>query len=373
VARAVTGVDAAVASLVRGDAPAIYMLLDAEDRVAEANRHTRELVGPRLERARFGDLLVSFERDLSPAALARHGAPPRTVNLVTFTGLPLTCFCWFAPSDAGTVVVGGADPRDGELLRREMLLLNQALASRTRELHKANAELTRALAQRDQFLGMAAHDLRSPIQAILSLSGFLQEDLGEALTGEPRQFLDDIHASAELMHRVVDGFLDTALIGSGHFRLRREPASLHEVAALALRVVEPAARRKGVALVCGPDGGPGTLLLDRAKIQQVVVNLVSNALEHSHAGGEVTVEVGAEAGDGLLRVADRGTGIPPELRDCLFRAYTHAENKTAGERSSGLGLAITRLIVETHGGSIRVESEPGRGTTVAVRLPNAAA
>lgn len=365
-------IDGVLAGLVRGDVPALYLLLDATDRVVEANRHTRALLGPRTMGARFGELCVSFQRELSPFAASRGGPVRQDVNLISFTGLPQTYQCWFSPAGESVVVVGGADPPEQEQLRSDLLQLNQQLASGTRELQKANAELARAGALKNQFIGMAAHDLRSPLLTIDAYARFLVEDLDGRLEVEQAAHLAGIRDAAALMRQIVDGFLDVSLIESGTLRLQRKPASLAQVASAALGLVRTAALRRGVSVRVVAADLPD-VPLDASRLAQVVMNLANNAVQHSPAGGEVVVEVARDGRDAVLRVRDQGPGIAPELGRDLFAAFTRGRaDADPRDRRAGLGLAITRMIVDAHGGTITAEGRPGAGTTFEVRLPGAA-
>lgn len=362
----------AVLGLVRGEAPCLYLRLDAEERVAEANSHAIDLLGDGLIGARFGDLLVDFERSLSAAALARAQPEGR---LVTFRGrgpAPLTKRCVFRTLGDGTLVLGGADPRASARVQASLLALTADLSNQARALQQAKAELARLGQLKDQFLGMAAHDLRSPILGVLSFAEYLEEDLSPTLEEEQRQQLELIRASAEMMRHLVDGFLDVALIESGHLRIDQSPARLADVVRHALKLVELGARRKGVALRVSCADPLPSIPLDADRFAQVVINLATNAVQHSFPGGAVELSTGGDQEGQWLRVQDHGTGMPPEVQRDLFTAFAGgAGHKTAGERSVGLGLAISRLIVEAHGGAIEVVSAPGEGTCFTVWLSTA--
>lgn len=361
-------VDAAVAGLVRAHAPALYLLLDAERRVVEANEHTRALLGVHALGVPIADLVASFERAGLDAALSPGGEAPRLLNFRTFTGLPQSFLCWMTPVGDHLALLGGVDPQEQEALRRDLLRANQQLSASARELSQANAELSRLSRVRDTFFGMAAHDLRQPLTSILWLSELLLDE-PDSMSEDVRGQVQSIRTSADLMLGVVRGFLQMALIAAGRLRIEPAPASLREVVEKALVVVRPAAQRKRIALHLAP-AGDLRLPLDEPKIEQVVVNLVKNAVEHSEPGAEVWIDACADGDAALIAVRDRGAGIPPEVRASLFKAYTGAgHHKTAGERSTGLGLAISRMIVEAHGGRIDVQTAAGEGTTLCVRIP----
>ncbi len=361
--------DRVLASVVRGDAPALYLLLDDADRVVESNVHTQVLFGRPLQGVVFSTLLATFERELNATVLARSFAS-RNINVMAFTGLPQTYRASFLPIAAGTVVFGSIDPVDQETLRRELLTLNQELSTRERALQQSLAELARLGRLKDQFLGMAAHDLRSPLTAIAANALFLQEALGPTLQEESADSLRGICEAADLMRDLIESFLDTALIEAGQLRLDLASVDLGDAVARAVAMVEPLVRRRSmrVQLELGP--GLPRAMVDKSKLQQVIINLVNNAVQHSPDGAEVLVAVRHEGPDVVLEVSDRGAGISVELMKGLYAAYVHGDAKrTHAERSIGLGLAITRMIVLAHGGQVNAVSAPGEGSTFTVRLP----
>lgn len=257
----------------------------------------------------------------------------------------------------------------------ELSRLNNDLATAQRELAKSNAELGRLNDQKNQFLGMAAHDLRNPLEVILTYSEFLLEEAAPALTPEQVSFVGTIRSSSDLMLRLVEDLLDLAKIEAGKLELdleRVDLAALVEANVARNRVL---AAKKQIEIRLhfpqeGQQGGPLEMLIDPTKMEQVLNNLIGNAVKFSPAGSAVDVHVTPEGGRVTLAVEDRGPGIPAEERDKLFRPFARTRvRSTAGEKGAGLGLAIVKRIVEGHGGEIRVESEAGRGSAFCVSLP----
>lgn len=254
--------------------------------------------------------------------------------------------------------------RDSELYD-EISRLNNELVGMQRELAKKNAELVQLNQEKNRFLGIAAHDLRNPLHAILILSDFLLEEAGE---GEQQEFLQEIHNSSQFMARLVDELLDVAKIESGRLELEYTPCDIGEVVEASVKRNRVIAARKEIELDFIGEALP-TALVDLAKIEQVLNNLIGNAIKFSVPGGRVAVRVGQAVEKIQITVQDWGTGIPAEIQAKLFTVFGKGQTGTAGERSSGLGLVIVKRIVEVHGGDIRVESTPGVGTTFVVTLP----
>jgi two-component system, OmpR family, sensor kinase len=358
--------DALLGALLRTEFPALYLRLDAQERVVDCNRHTQALLGSPAHGKAFAELLTNFDAHRSALDMARAGGHHR-VNVMTCAQLPLTIVCAFSEVPGGVLVVGGADPQEQETLRRSLMGSNQSLSNRGRELQRANAELERSNALKSRFVGMAAHDLRSPIMAIKLAS----QELVQALADNPthvREELDALNRAASFMGHIVDDFLDVALIDASQLELRVSRTSLRGVIEEALRMALPRARRKAVSLVFEPQVD-FALDCDASRLQQVLMNLLNNAVDHSPEGGAtVTVALEQRQQRALIHVRDQGQGVAPEVRDNLFSAFVHGQDKTMGERSIGLGLAISRHIVDAHHGDLLLESTPS-GSTFTVSLP----
>jgi signal transduction histidine kinase len=173
------------------------------------------------------------------------------------------------------------------------------------------------------------------------------------------------------MRRVVDDFLDASLIEAGRFSLDEQAADLGDLAKAAVTLVNVATAKRGVRITTDLDVTTGPMCVDGAKIEQVLTNLLSNAVEHSPGGGCVTLVSRRLPGELRVQVADSGPGSSAAQQQRLFQSFAsgQAARKSTGERSIGLGLAIARKIVEAHGGRMFVESELGRGSVFGFTLP----
>ena len=250
----------------------------------------------------------------------------------------------------------------------ELALVNNELVTAQRELARTVAELQRLNAYKDELLGMAAHDLRNPLNANAAYIAFLLHD-SEGLGGDARTLLERLRANSEYMLRLVENVLDFAAIQSGHVRLQVEETALEEVVAGVVETMRILAEAKGVSVASTVEGSLPRLRLDRIKITQAVQNLVSNAVQYSPAATTVDVRLRALPDGVAVDVEDRGPGIPPEELPQLFKPFTRLSTVSlTKQRSVGLGLAITRRLVEAHGGTIDVRSEVGKGSVFTVRL-----
>jgi signal transduction histidine kinase len=252
----------------------------------------------------------------------------------------------------------------------ELSQLNNEMANLQRELAKKNAELEQLNQLKNQFLGMAAHDLRSPLGVIRGYSELLLSGSVGKLEAEQLEFLSTILSSAEFMLQLIDDLLDMSAIESGRLQLSLQPT---DPIALVKRVVslhQVLANRKKVTLEAVHDAPVPPLMLDSTRMEQALNNLLSNAIKFSYPQSVVTVRTRQRDGRAIISVIDHGCGMPPDQLDELFQWFgqRHARG-TAGERSTGLGLAITHKIVTEHGGRIWAESELGRGSAFHIALP----
>jgi PAS domain S-box-containing protein len=243
---------------------------------------------------------------------------------------------------------------------------NQLLES---ERH-ARAEAERANRLKDDFLATLSHELRTPLNSILGWAQMLsmQGDMpGEALHG-----LHVIERNARTQVRLIEDLLDMSRIMSGKLRLELTPVAPSAVVRGALESLTPAAQAKGIALHVQIQPDLPLLRGDAARLQQVVWNLISNGIKFSAPGGRVDVALRSARSQMVeLLVTDRGVGIEPEFLPFVFERFRQADGSTTRKHGGlGLGLAIVRSIVESHGGTVWAESEgAGQGATLTVQLP----
>jgi signal transduction histidine kinase len=262
------------------------------------------------------------------------------------------------------------DPDSG--LYDELSRLNNELVTAQRELAKKNAELGRLNDQKNQFLGMAAHDLRNPLSAILTLSEFLLDTKLNVKPGEQEEFIRRIRSSSEFMLRLVNDLLDISKIEAGRLDLDLEATDLRAIIEDNVALNRILADKRQVKLSLFQDEGVPRLMLDAAKIEQVLNNLIVNAIKFSPSGGTVEVRLDKGENDVTISVSDEGPGIPEEEFHKLFNPFQKTSAKSASkEKGTGLGLAIVKKIVSGHNGRISVESQVGKGSTFHVTLPMA--
>lgn len=254
------------------------------------------------------------------------------------------------------------DVAGGEML--QSLTHHASLAVDNARLHEQARQAIRA---RERLMAFTAHDLRNSLSlALMSLSAF--DGVGEAPQGAfatPR--IAFLRKGLWRMQRLVDDLLDFSCIESGHLSIAPTMVSVSLLVEETLEVFREVAVQKGVRLVGKPLADGCQIEADGARLLQVLSNLVGNALKFTPAGGEITVTVVDRASEIEFSVVDTGCGISAEELPLVFEAYRRSTRSRAG--GVGLGLSISKGIVESHGGKMEVESQLGKGTTFFIRLP----
>lgn len=253
-------------------------------------------------------------------------------------------------------------------LQAANVLLEQRVQERTAELEDANSRLKMLMQQKDRFMGMAAHDLRSPITAV---RGFADLLLDPRTDDESRvEFVDIIRESVQKMLNLLNDLLDITAIESGNVTLDKRAIDVVQFTNRVVKLNRMLGEQKGIRLVAEITPGLPKLTADPHRIEQVLNNLISNGLKFSNSGTEVTVRVEPAPDAILFSVIDQGPGVKPEELDKLFGEFQRTSARpTADEHSTGLGLSICKRLVELHGGMIGVESTFGHGSRFYFTLP----
>ncbi len=222
---------------------------------------------------------------------------------------------------------------------------------------------------RNRFLGMAAHDMRSPLMVIRTYAELLLEDVGVDLPETAREMLQPIHRASEQMIVLVNDLLDASLVESGHLELDLRSLDLVEHLRGALPTLQLMGRARGVEVRLEVLAQEARVDADPHRLDQTLQNLVGNAVKYSEPGQPVVIEVREAGGRFLVSVIDTGCGIVEEDLPVLFAPFGRGARVDSNQPSTGLGLAITRRLVEAHGGTLWVESRFGEGSTFRFDLP----
>ena len=233
---------------------------------------------------------------------------------------------------------------------------------------EARSQAESANKAKDEFLAMVSHELRTPLNAMLGWVGILRGNKGDE--GVYQRAIDAIERSAKTQNRLVNDLLDISRVASGNLWIERQPVVLSSVVEPAVDEAFPAAKDKSITLDVELQEAVKWVQGDPNRLHQVVNNLLQNAIKFTPEGGRVNVRLEYLDGQARLTVSDTGKGIRPEFLPYVFDRYRQAAGGNDRRAGLGLGLAISRHIVELHGGSITAQSEgEGTGSTFTVLLP----
>jgi signal transduction histidine kinase len=258
---------------------------------------------------------------------------------------------------------------DSELYN-ELARLNNELVTAQRELIKRNIELERLNELKNEFIGVAAHDLRNPLQVIQGFSVMLLNKRFGELNTEQQQFVQVIRRNSDFMVKLITDLLYISKIDAGKLKLELKETDLIGLLERNIELNGLLLEQKQIRISLFAENDFPGVLVDAAKIEQVLNNLIGNAGKFSAPNTVIEVRAMKSDTEVIISVRDEGQGIPPDELNRLFIPFENLSVKsTGGEQSTGLGLAIVKRVVEGHGGKIWVQSEVGVGSTFSFSLP----
>jgi len=248
---------------------------------------------------------------------------------------------------------------------------NQAaeLARFNRELARQSAALEIASRHKSEFLASMSHELRTPLNAIIGFSEVLLERMFGELNERQDDYLRDIWSSGKHLLELLNDILDLSKIEAGQMVLNRSEFVVSESLEYCLSMVRERALKQRILMSLEVDSEVGLIDADRLRFRQVVLNLLSNAVKFTPEGGRVDVRAFIRDQDLVVTVTDTGVGVPAEDRERIFDSFQQGTRSSGPVEGTGLGLTLSKRIVELHGGRIWVESEAGQGSTFGFALP----
>jgi signal transduction histidine kinase len=252
--------------------------------------------------------------------------------------------------------------------------LREALAEKdtlVREVHEQNARVEEANRLKSEFLANMSHELRTPLNGIIGFSELISDGKAGPISDVQREYLGDVLSSARHLHELINDVLDLTRVESGKLVFHHEPVDLGAVLRDACDIMGPVAAQKRISLETRVEPGLDDVTLDAQRFKQVLFNYLSNALKFTPEQGRVRVTLEPAGGDRLLlEVEDTGIGIKPEDMPRLFVEFQQLDaSKAKKYPGTGLGLALTRRIVEAQGGQVGARSEKGKGSVFFAVLP----
>lgn len=256
-----------------------------------------------------------------------------------------------------------------EQLKAIHTTFTEELAAKNHELETRNQEVERANHLKSEFLSGMSHELRTPLHTIVGFTELLEEEIQGPLNDKQRRFIRHIHKDSQHLLALINDVLDLSKIESGRLELHREVFPLLEALEETVSSVRPRYDAKSIQLEISVPYASG-LYADRLRFKQILYNLLSNAVKYTPDHGRVSIEVIRRDSFIEVSVTDTGIGIPLSQHESVFdKFYQIGQRQAGGLEGTGLGLAITRHLVEEHGGSIRLESEPGKGSRFTFSIP----
>ena len=236
------------------------------------------------------------------------------------------------------------------------------------QLERLYAELETASRHKSDFLATMSHELRTPLNAIIGFSEVLHEQMFGELNERQLAYVSDVLEAGRHLLSLINDVLDLAKIEAGRMELELSSVAIPEILRSAVSMLSERASGAGLTLAIDTEPEEITITADERRVRQIVFNLLSNAVKFTPSGGRVDLSALAEDGRVEIAVADTGPGIPPEELERIFEEF---EQATAGKKAegTGLGLPLSRRLVELHGGRLWVDTEPGKGSTFRFTLP----
>ena len=271
--------------------------------------------------------------------------------------------------------------RDGQLQgvfaaardQTERKRLDQVLEEKNVELERATSVAEKANLAKSEFLSSMSHELRSPLNAILGFAQLMDSDATPA-TASQKTSIDEILRAGWYLLELINEILDLAQIESGKLSLSPEPTSLAEVMLECQAMIEPQAQNHGIRMTFPRFDEPSYVQADRTRLKQVLINLLSNAVKYNQPGGTVVVDCdGSSKGRVRINVRDTGAGLTPEKLAQLFQPFNRLGQERGAEQGTGIGLVMSKRLVELMGGVLGVESSVGAGSVFWCELGAAAA
>lgn len=266
-------------------------------------------------------------------------------SVIDYSALPLP--------DGGTLVAF-ADVTDAKRYERALIERNEALVAADK--------------LKSQFISHVSYELRTPLTNIIGFSELLDSPRTGALNDKQREYLNDVSASSKTLLAIIDDILDLANIDAGALELKLAPVKVRPIIDAAVLGVRERASRARIALDISVADDAVEFVADEGRVRQVLYNLMSNAIGFSMPGGTVRLHCRRDGDVIAFTIIDEGVGIPKDQQSSVLERFV-SRSQGSKHRGAGLGLSIVKSLVELHGGDMRLDSEPGRGTSATVRFP----
>jgi signal transduction histidine kinase len=280
-------------------------------------------------------------------------------------------------SFAGTVVdqhLSSRNIQEAERLRRHVVELETTkheLETKTKEVTLALEAAAAASQSKSQFLAAMSHELRTPLNAIIGFSEMLSREMFGALDSRYRDYATNIYDSGRHLLGLINDILDFSKLEAGRFELQDDSIEIEKVIAETLNIMGHQAERNGLNVILNLAPHLPRIHADSRRVRQILLNLISNAIKFTPEGGEIKISAAIKNGELVLIIADTGIGMSADDIPKALTRFGQIDSRLSRKYDgTGLGLPLSKRLVELHGGVLEIESVVGAGTTVTVRFPS---
>jgi PAS domain S-box-containing protein len=347
-----------------------FVLYDEEDRIVLVNSTFRELLGRTLQGPVVGRLFRELvDRTLADNVFELGAESPEQFRerWLGYHHMPAGAFEVRTRTGRSLRIVDRPTAEHGTV---SLMIDMTEDRLRSDELRRARETAEAASAAKSEFLASMSHELRTPLNAVLGFAQLLQRDKKQPLSDRQLERVDHVLRGGEHLLKLIDEVLDLSRIEAGGVTISTEPVTLPEVLREVVTTLEPMAQRAGIALerMALPTSVP-TVIADRTRLAQILMNYGSNAIKYNKSGGHVRFEVAIGAETVRMTVADDGMGIPADKRGKIFEPFHRAGQETGPIQGTGIGLAISKRLAELMHGNVGFTSEQGQGSAFWIELP----
>lgn len=349
---------------ISNDTETLVLALDKDLKVVYANQKSLQILGQHIVDKPFKSLLVEFhpEVDLNIST--------QQIQFSTSIGLPQAYATKTYHEKEYFLIVATVNTLELEQLRKELIESNNDLNNLMRELHKKNAELIQLNEIKNRFVGIVAHDLKSPLNGMSIICDFLDTDVDSLPKDKVNKYLGMLNSQIRFMVDLINDILDLSAIESGKLTLNLSTCNLMSLILDSLSFHRMAYEEESIEILTNFHSSSCNIFVDKIKIRQSVDNIIVNALKFTPTNG--CIEIATDADERWIRihVSDEGPGIAEEDIPHVFKPFRQAKSATeAKAKGTGLGLSIVEKIVKAHKGTVVVKNNPNKGCTFTIQLP----
>jgi len=359
-----------IESYINDKASIVVIHLNKECKIISYNKYCGEIIDKKKLTGFFYEIIVDFHSKFNLEELKKliKSGTKQLLTINPRNESPISLYFEFFETHNGYIAIGDHNMNELERKNIDFLHLSNELNNLSRELIKKNVELNKLNELKNEFLGMAAHDIRNPASII---SGYCSLISNSSITEEKKQqFIEIIKSSGDAILKLIDELLDVSVIESGKLQLNKVETDFNILMNKNIELNRYFSAQKSINIELVSNENIIIISIDPEKVNQVLNNYITNAIKYSKANTTIRVNVVKHNNEIIVSVKDQGVGIQKDDLSKLFKFFSKTDSETtAGESSTGLGLAIVKKIVQEHKGRVWVESELGIGSTFYFSLP----